>query len=532
MSDASGHQASLEERLRRVDSVTEAALAHLSLEALLDELLSRVRELLDVDTAAVLLIDDRRRELVATAAKGIEEEVEQSVRLPLGRGFAGRIAATGEPVVLPVVEHGNVLNPLLLQRGIRSLLGVPLIADGSVIGVMHVGTLAPRSFDEHDTHLLQVVADRVALAVRARRDESHRAIAETLQRSLLPDRMPPLDNLEIAARYMPAHGGMIGGDWYDVFSLPSDSIAIAIGDMTGRGIDAAIQMSRLRPALRALALIQHDPAMVLAMLNQHVLFFDPGTVGSLLYGIIDPRGVLTYASAGHMPPLLINDGDPPVFLEEPGEPILGADPLVRYRSRHVTLKPGSALLLYTDGLVERRDEPLEEGMERLRIAAAERDWITLEDLCSVVIPPDRQLEDDLAVLSVRFGPPSDAARLEMRLQAEPRELSRLRRSLRVWLESANLPEQDAYDVLLAVSEAVGNAIEHAYDPSGGFVHVIGVIRANDIEVVVRDEGRWRAPRGSNRGRGRTLMQALTDESALETGTDGTVVRLRKKRAGH
>jgi sigma-B regulation protein RsbU (phosphoserine phosphatase) len=136
------------EQLRRIQSVTEASLAHLEIDELLDTLLERAREILEVDTAAILLIDRSAREMVATAAKGIEEEVRGGVRIPIGQGFAGRVAAERQAVILEKVDHTNVRNPILLDIGIRSLLGVPLIADGDTIGVLHVGTLGSRSFSD------------------------------------------------------------------------------------------------------------------------------------------------------------------------------------------------------------------------------------------------------------------------------------------------------------------------------------------------------------------------------------------------
>jgi signal transduction histidine kinase len=153
------------ERLRRLQLVTDAALAHLSLDELLDALLARTREALDADTCAVLLLDETGTELVAHAAVGLEEEVERGIRLPVGRGFAGRIAAERRPVVIDDVEHADVLNPLLREKGVQSLLGAPLLVEGSAIGVLHVGTLVPRRFESVDVELLQLVADRVAIAI-------------------------------------------------------------------------------------------------------------------------------------------------------------------------------------------------------------------------------------------------------------------------------------------------------------------------------------------------------------------------------
>jgi signal transduction histidine kinase len=159
-------------RIEHVQAVTDAALTHLALDDLFGVLLPRIRDILEADTCAVLLVDEHTNELVARAAVGIEEEVEQGVRIPVGRGFAGRIAAEQEPVILDDVDHADVLNPLLHEKGIKSMLGVPLVVSGDVLGVIHVGTLVHRRFTSDDVELLTLVADRVALAVeRARLHE-------------------------------------------------------------------------------------------------------------------------------------------------------------------------------------------------------------------------------------------------------------------------------------------------------------------------------------------------------------------------
>jgi phosphoserine phosphatase RsbU/P len=246
--DAAG--ASLEQ-LRRLQRVTDAALANLSVDELLDELLIRVRDALTADTVAVLFLDERRGDLVARAAKGLEEEVRQGSRIPVGRGFAGTMAATGNPVRIFDVDHSFVLNPILRQRGVRSLLGVPLVVEGHTFGVLHVGTLTHRRFTSADEQFLQLVADRVALALHVGLYERERAVARTLQRSFMPERMPSMPGYELAARYRPTLRADVGGDWYDVFILPNGSVGIAMGDVAGKGIVAATTMARLRDALRA-----------------------------------------------------------------------------------------------------------------------------------------------------------------------------------------------------------------------------------------------------------------------------------------
>jgi signal transduction histidine kinase len=161
-------------RLERLQAVTDIALAPLDLDDLLDVVLPRIRDILDADTCAVLLLDEETQELVARAAVGIEEEVERGVRIPLGKGFAGRVAADQRPVFLPDVDHADVLNPILREKGVKSLLGVPLLGKGESIGVLHVGKQSRRDFSQDDTELLRLVADRVARAIE--RAQLHEAV--------------------------------------------------------------------------------------------------------------------------------------------------------------------------------------------------------------------------------------------------------------------------------------------------------------------------------------------------------------------
>jgi signal transduction histidine kinase len=151
--------------LSKLQAVTDAALAHLSLDALLNELLERIRDALEADTSALLMLDDEQGDLVARAAKGLEEEVEQGTRIPFGKGFAGRIAATRDVVMIEDVDHSYVLNPILREKGVKSLLGAPLLVGERVLGVVHVGTLTPRLFTPDDVELLRVVSSRAAIAI-------------------------------------------------------------------------------------------------------------------------------------------------------------------------------------------------------------------------------------------------------------------------------------------------------------------------------------------------------------------------------
>jgi len=518
----------VEERLRRVQVITDVALAQLSVEELLDELLGRVREVLAVDTAAVLLIDEATNELVATAAQGLEEEVEQGVRLPVGGGFAGRIAATGEPVFLEEVDHGKVLNPLLLRRGIRSMLGVPLFGDGRLIGVLHVGTLRPRKFGDADLEVLQLAANRVGPAVESRRRQEQSVIAHTLQRSLLPERFPDLDGVEIAGLYRPAEGGMVGGDWYDTFVLPGGQLCIVVGDIAGRGLPAAVTMARLRNALRALLFVTPNPAEAVGQANEFLLHFDQGVLATLIVGVLTPGGTFHFASAGHLPPVVIDAQGQAALVEHRPEPLLGALHAQHYSEHTIQLEPGATLILYTDGLIERRGQSLSAGLEGLR-RAAETPWANLEGLRQQVFGvevPATGPGDDLAILSVRFGAKGPGGGFRIAVKADPQELAGFRKRLRGWLATAGMGTQQAHDVLVAVSEAVANAVEHAYRDGEGTVEIAAQASQDSVEVTVTDTGRWREPRGSHRGRGLVLMNALMDEVEFHTDEGGTIVQLR------
>jgi K+-sensing histidine kinase KdpD len=154
-----------QEHYQRLRAVTDTALSHLDLDDLLRELLARIRDVLAVDTAAILLLDETTSELVARAADGLEEEVERGVRIPLGKGFAGRVAAERAAILLEDVGHADVVNPLLLEKGIATMLGVPLLVTGRTIGVLHIGSFSQREFEKSDVDLLRVVADRAAIAI-------------------------------------------------------------------------------------------------------------------------------------------------------------------------------------------------------------------------------------------------------------------------------------------------------------------------------------------------------------------------------
>jgi serine phosphatase RsbU (regulator of sigma subunit) len=399
-----------EERLRDIRAIADAELSQLDERDFLAELLDRVKDVLQVDTAAVLLLDFRSGELIATAAAGLEEEVEQGVRIPVGRGFAGRIAATQSPVVLDRVDHTTVLNPILWEKGIRSLMGVPLATGGRALGVLHVGSLAPRQFTAQDTELLQLAAERAAMAVQSITARADRAAVTALQRSLVPSAPPVIDGVEIATRYV-AGRGVVGGDWYDVFTLPTGQLGLVMGDVAGSGLLAAVIMGRVRSTLRAYALDSANPAEVLARLDAGMQQFEPDALATVLYAVADPGlDRVCVSSAGHLPPVTAAPGQPAELADVAADLMIGVAPGAQRRVSTLTLPPGGLLCLYTDGLVERRDEPLDTGLDRLcQAVSAQPPQAACHAVMSALVGRE-PARDDIALLMIRRPPSAGPAR--------------------------------------------------------------------------------------------------------------------------
>lgn len=517
------------DRLRDLESITDAALAYLPLERLLDELLNRVTGILGADTSAILLLEDDDNTLIPRAAKGLEEEVERGVRIPVGRGFAGRVAATRRPVRILNVAEADIYNPILREKGLASLLGVPLIVEGQVVGVWHVGTLTERAFDDEDEELLQRAADRAALAISSRLTERERGLADALQRSLMP-RLPELPALSLAGRYLPAAAERLGGDWYDAFPLPDGRLGMAIGDVVGRGFHAAAIMGQLRSGLRAYALEGAAPADVLERLSRLLRQLEPGRTATVVYLILDPHGgALTVASAGHPPPLVQEPDGEPRLLDLPGSVPLGATRHVRYDNHELELEPGCALVLYTDGFIERPGEPFEAGLDRLKVTVqdGEDDLEHLGDALVDELLPEGPGNDDAALLMVRAMALADP--LVARFPAEVESIPGLRRLLGRWLDEAGATRRDIDDLTLAAAEAAANAIEHAYGLAPGVVELHVATEDTDrVKVEISDFGNWRQPRGTHRGRGLLLMEGLTDDVEVVRTGEGTTVELKRR----
>jgi sigma-B regulation protein RsbU (phosphoserine phosphatase) len=286
-----------------------------------------------------------------------------------------------------------------------SLAGVPLRLDGEVIGVLHVSTNEVGRFGENDLRLLEAVGDRAALAIgHAQLRERERNLAETLQRSLLPRVLPSAARLHLTARYLPRGAeGPVGGDFYDALVLPgARRVGLAIGDVAGKGLGAAALMGQVRAALHAYALIDPDPAAVIERLDRFVSAMD--ATATAMFVTIGADGTMEIASAGHPPAVVVEASGEARLVTGALSPPLGAGVTGRPKAAEVHRLPaGSRLLLYTDGLVERRDERLDHSLEALRQVAASAPP-TLEAMCDRVLdalaPAVGSWPDDVALLAV------------------------------------------------------------------------------------------------------------------------------------
>jgi serine phosphatase RsbU (regulator of sigma subunit)/anti-sigma regulatory factor (Ser/Thr protein kinase) len=518
-------------RLEDVQRVTESALAYLDLDDLLNELLDRVTDILNADTAAVLLIEEGGRTLAARAAKGLEEEVERGFHLPVGRGFAGRVAFIREPLMIEDLERSSIqpVNPLLREKGVRSLLGVPLLVEAEVIGVLHVGSFTRREFRKSDIELLQLVADRVALSIEHSRLMVQGQIAETLQRSLLPRSLPQVPGLRMAARYLPAEDeSAVGGDWYDVIELGGQRIGFVIGDVAGHGMAAATFMGQLRSAIRAYALDSEGPAEVLTKLAEFSNRMR-SRMATVIYATLNLNTwEVRFARAGHPYPLLLHSDGTTEFLADGGGPPLGTVGGYTYDEQAVPLGAKETLVLYTDGLIERRGRKLSDGEANLtKVATSAPDEPELK--CQAItsrLTEDIAIADDIAVLVVQTVGLHEL--LEVEVPAEPAQLATARHLIRRWIEAHDGTDDDCAAFAIAVSEACANSIEHAYGPGDATIELRASLMNGEAEVTIRDHGSWREPRGGNRGRGIPIMREFMDDVSIERAEQGTTVDLQRR----
>ncbi|MGQ7295332.1 SpoIIE family protein phosphatase [Quadrisphaera sp. KR29] len=417
---------------------------------------------------------------------------------------------------------------------------------GRALGVLTVHPAPGRRGTPQQQALLAPLAQVVAALVEGslRLGRAHE-VALTLQRSMLPDHLPPVPGLDLAVRYLPASSEVrVGGDWYDVVELPGGGVLLSAGDVAGHGLQAAAVMGQLRVAARSHALAGAGPAQVVGHLDALVSALPDDVIATVLLVRLDPAGgQLRWCSAGH-PPAVLTDGSRADWLEGPVQPPLGTGWPRPLQEATAHLPEGGHLLLYTDGLVEDRRDQLDAGPQELleRVRAALRgdgEAAGAEGLVRAALGGGGAGErlDDVAVLAARrrTRPLAAAARVDVDTRlvhpADFAEASRVRSELRRLLRGARVPEAVEADLLLAASEAFNNAVEHAVDPSRPEVEVSLRTSASEVVLQVRDHGRWRPRRSSmDRGHGSALMSAA-GEVHIDPGPDGTTVTVRRALPG-
>jgi PAS domain S-box-containing protein len=489
------------------------------------ELVIAAREICHVDAPRAAAL---RAEYLDELIIGLEDD-----------SAAARAVRTRQPVLIEDLGPADGGRPSRRRNGHRapealgatSLLAVPLLERDHVLGAITLTfTDSGRRYAAGDVPLALDLARRSTLAVeRARTYYQERRIAETLQRSMLPEALPEVANVGFCANYLPGGRVDVGGDWYDVIPLQGGRLGLAIGDVAGHGIRAATVMGQLRHALRAFASDHMDAGVVATRLNRFVFEQGPADMATLCYAVLDPgHGALDIACAGHVPPLLLSPtGDVSYFHSRP-EPPIGADTASVYDSSFLRLEPGSTFVLYTDGLIERRRESLDDGLARLATEAGLAPD-PLDELCDHLVArllDASRRDDDVALLAVRYLG-AEHGRVTIRRPARASELASVRRVLRARLEAAGLRSEQVGVIAVAVSEAATNAIEHAYGPMEGWFEVEADVGSDAVEVTVRDGGRWRSKARGGGGRGLALIGRLMDEFELRRTPTGTEVWMRR-----
>ncbi len=362
------------------------------------------------------------------------------------------------------------------------------------------------------------------------RDERDRQIARTLQAALLPERLPSVAGLSLAAHVSPGgHGTQVGGDWYDAIALSGGRLGIVVGDVAGRGIEAAARMGELRSVARAYALEGHEPVALVERMNGYHAALGADLMTTLLFAIFEvDSGTMRFVNAGHPPPVVAMPGGDTRLLRGAGPP-LGVLDTWRYEEQTIELPHGALALLYTDGLVERRGESLDEGLERLRAAVAAEGG-GMSSVCARLIEAmdAHSADDDVTCVAVRTEPLLGPA-VQLKLAPDPRSLVLLRRVLHRWLAEAGAERDEAGEIVMAANEAWQNALEHGTGFARTTVDVELEVRDDEVSICVRDAGRReRDPSDPDRGRGIELMRALADEVRLELAPHGSAVRLRRR----
>ncbi len=533
-------------RLDLLAAISELLTVDLDSQARLDAIVEVVIPSFAESCAVYIPVGDDAIEMVAFASASPHARSEwlalgSPIRHPLdSMAPPSQVMRTGEPILIRDLDHGpdvaadlgETSARLRVATNVDSLIVVPLPGLDTPIGVIAFGLSGRgRRYEPSDSQLAGEIARRVSPAVEnAWRFEREIATTEQLQRILLPERLDHVDGAEIAARYLPSAVDVrVGGDWYDTVGLPDGRLLVTIGDVAGHGARAATWMGKLRSVVQFCLFDGLSPAETLEHVNRYCLLLPGSDMTTAMIGIYDPATRrLQFASAGH-PPALVRHADATVREIWDGRgPPLGALDHPQFEAAEIVLETNEVLVLYTDGLVERRGESIDVGLHRLAAAVA-TERPTMEMLVESIIGElfsDVEPADDVAVLVLR--PRRSDLDLRVLLRSSL-ELSRLRSETRSWLGRYGVDDEGRVgEILVAVNELAANALEHAYGPSEGTVEVTAVAH-NGIGVFeVTDRGRWRQPAlgSTHRGRGLRIVTDLTDEFSLDRSLSGTVARFQ------
>jgi serine phosphatase RsbU (regulator of sigma subunit) len=398
-------------QLRNLQQIVDTTLAELSLDDLLGEILSRICESIGADAVEALLIDEMENRLIVRADRGLPPRAAGDAAFPLDGGLPGETLRAGRPLQVRPVNPESGVSRALVETA-RSLIAVPLQAERRPLGVLLLGTAQDRAFSPADVEILELAAHRVAGAIeRVLAFERERSVASVLQDNLMPGAIPELPGLDVAARYRPAGiGHRVGGDFYDIFELPGRRTAIIVGDVRGKGPEAAARTALIRFTVRALAPREDSPAALLGDLNQAML--DQSAARrrhcTIVYAALEhgDDGIVVELSSGGHPPALIVRSDGSVHpVSVPGS-LVGLLEEVAHRNAAERLDKGDTLVFYTDGVTEARRDGELYGEDRLATLLAENlgdepQYVADAIERSVEEFSDGPLRDDLAIVVVK-----------------------------------------------------------------------------------------------------------------------------------
>jgi serine phosphatase RsbU (regulator of sigma subunit)/anti-sigma regulatory factor (Ser/Thr protein kinase) len=415
----------------------------------------------------------------------------------------------------------------------RAAAALPLVVGGEVVASLVFGFERERAFDAEERSFQLALASQCAQALeRARLYEHEHAIAVELQQSLLPQSLPTPPGVTIETVYRPGNEELaVGGDWYDAVELPDGRVVLTVGDVVGHGLRAAAVMGQLRSAIATLAHVADGPAQLLQRLDSFAARTEGADCATLVCAYLDPAtGVLRYASAGHPPPVVVDASGAACLWGGRSTPLAVGEEHARTEET-ARLAAGATVVLYSDGLVERRGESIEAGIERLTRRVEELvDEGTPElaaDLVAGLLDEDGQA-DDVALLVMRLERITAPAFL-VRFAPDPAELRHLRDRLAAWLDGLGVAEADARDLVLATHEAAANSVEHGYgDGAEGDIVVEAAHVDGEVRVSVRDRGSWtEGATSTDRGRGLLLIRSVSDDLVVEREPTGTTVSFRR-----